>query len=453
MSTSKPPVPISPLLALPPYATTSPSRLQALYSDISRQKHSNPASYQSNVEWWRKSLQLIVSSGIQQENGSRIVLHARRSLLDLVKIDGVGKPLSLGAVITELRANKTFIPQSEFLSARDSIYYPGWLPGRIATFVVGKPLWWTLEQLGVVGDEGILGGSSSLNNKDSGWWGDYVVVSLVENAANEVLERQERKVGGAADRLYTLDGFKKEFGSVCGPEAILSEGDTKVLLRYLERDRNAVVVYGEVCKTLTGSGSAEINAVDRGVLELKNAVDNLHAQVEGIQHKMDECTKKASDSLHKKQKGAALSYLRTRKQLEDLLSKRLGSLGTLESTLITVEAAAGDVEIMKSYESSTSTLRAILAHPSLQREHIDATMEALAEANTDAREVDDAVRMAGDVAIGVSDVDHEEELEEELKRLIEEEEKDEDVRGKLERLDKQIPTVLAVPERSPVAMT
>jgi len=44
----------------------------------------------------------------------------------------------------------------------------------------------------------------------------------------------------------------------------------------------------------------------------------------------------------------ALNHLRLRKQLEDLLSKRLGSLGTLESTLISVEAAAGDIEVFVS---------------------------------------------------------------------------------------------------------
>ena len=31
----------------------------------------------------------------------------------------------------------------------------------------------------------------------------------------------------------------------------------------------------------------EINAVDRGILELKTAVANVHSQVEGIQEKID----------------------------------------------------------------------------------------------------------------------------------------------------------------------
>lgn len=40
-----------------------------------------------------------------------------------------------------------------------------------------------------------------------------------------------------------------------------------------------------------------------------------------------------------------MSYLKSKKQLEDLLAKRLGSLEILQSTLIRVEGAAGDVEV------------------------------------------------------------------------------------------------------------
>jgi charged multivesicular body protein 7 len=75
---------------------------------------------------------------------------------------------------------------------------------------------------------------------------------------------------------------------------------------------------------------------------------------------------------------------------------------------------------MKSYDSSAVTLRTILAHPSLQRDSIDKMMDALAEANVDAREVDDAVRMSGDVALGTDGIVDDDELEAEWKALVEE---------------------------------
>ena len=181
----------------------------------------------------------------------------------------------------------------------------------------------------------------------------------------------------------------------------------------------------------------------------------------------DSCTRKASSALQQKRKPLALSYIRSRKHLEDLLSKRLGSLGTLEGTLITVEAAAGDVEvrlnylhycllnpfwqIMNSYESSTATLKAILAHPSLQRSSIDKTMEALAEANAEAKEVDDAIRIGGEVGIG--DDINDEEVEEEWKALVREAESSVGVGGRLYGEEMKAPSEppkLKVAERSGV---
>jgi len=73
---------------------------------------------------------------------------------------------------------------------------------------------------------------------------------------------------------------------------------------------------------------------------------------------------------------------------------------------------------VKTYESSTATLRALLAHPSLQRDATDRTFDALADANADARELDEAVRSGMDVALGVGvSPDDEDEITAELAAL------------------------------------
>ncbi|KAJ7097750.1 Snf7-domain-containing protein [Mycena belliarum] len=411
------------LLALPPYASTGPSRLQALYSDISRQKHSNPASYHANIEWWRSALEAIARSGIQQ-HGSKLGLTAGPSLLDLLRVSGVGKPLALPAVVTELRSQKLLFTREDFMNSKESVYAPGWLPGRIAAYVVGKPLWWALEQLGVVGEEGLIP-NTRVSEKDTTWWGDYVMISLAESAANAVLAKQSLKAGGPSDVLYSLESFKREFSTVLSPDSLLlSDSDAKILVRFLERDRRAVIVDKDVIKFSDAdnvNGVREITAVDRGILELKDAVQHLHDQVTEFQRKIDQYTQKASTALQQKHKPVALTFLRFRKQFEDLLRKRLGSLETLEATLISVETAAGDVEIMKSYESSTATLKSILAHPSLRKDAIDKTMDALAEANADAKDIEDTIRIGGDIAMGIDATAFDEtELEEELQKLAQE---------------------------------
>ncbi|KAJ7047000.1 Snf7-domain-containing protein [Mycena alexandri] len=406
------------LMALPPFSTTSPSRLQSIYSDISRQKHSNPTSYLANVEWWRTALEAIVRSGIQQD-GSNLVLRADPNLMDVLRVSGVGKPLALSTVVTELRTQKSLFTRSDFLNSKEPVYDSGWLPGRIAAYVVGKPLWWALEQLGVVGEEGFIS-SARGSTKDTDWWGDYVVLSLVEAAANDVLKKQSDMAGGPGDALYSFEGFKMEFAStVSDAQAVLTDEDAKILIRFLERDRGAVVVDKDVIKFVEGSsGVREITAVDRGILELKDAVRRLHAQVSEFRGKIDHYTQEATAALQQKHKPVAMTYLRLRKQFEEVLRKRLGSLETLEGTLISVQTAAGDVEIIKSYESSTATLKTILKHPSLQKESIEKTMEAMAEANADAEEVNQLISINGNVALGIDF--NEAELEEELKGLADE---------------------------------
>ena len=63
-------------------------------------------------------------------------------------------------------------------------------------------------------------------------------------------------------------------------------------------------------------------------------------------------TEKASAALKHNRKEIALGHLRARKQLEDILVKRSKALENLESTLWTVEHAAGDVEVILSLQDS-----------------------------------------------------------------------------------------------------
>lgn len=179
-------------------------------------------------------------------------------------------------------------------------------------------------------------------------------------------------------------------------------------------------------------------------------------------------------------KEIALGHLRARKQLEDILVKRSKALENLESTLWTVEHAAGDVEVipprpdshntqvlnaryqvMKLYESSAVTLRTILSHPSLQRDKIDETMDALHSATEDAKDVDLTIRLAGEAEQAT--IIDDDEIERELRALVKDAEDDklvakeraalEDSKRLEERLGEvktpsDVPEALGEPERA-----
>lgn len=61
-----------------------------------------------------------------------------------------------------------------FQTSVQSIYYPGSLSSRVASYVVGRPLWWALEQLSIVGD------GESEEKRWKRQQGDYVIVPLLE---------------------------------------------------------------------------------------------------------------------------------------------------------------------------------------------------------------------------------------------------------------------------------
>lgn len=81
---------------------------------------------------------------------------------------------------------------------------------------------------------------------------------------------------------------------------------------------------------------------------------------------------------------------------------------------------------MRAYETSATTLRSVLSHPSLQRGKIEATMAALEEATADHVEIDEAIRLGGEgVAASTGISIDEDEIEREIQRMIEEKEREE----------------------------
>lgn len=179
-----------------------------------------------------------------------------------------------------------------------SVHDPGWLPYRIAAFVVGKPLQWALHQLNL---------NSSEDESDTERWnrikGDYVLVGVAERAADAVLASQRSRAVGLADTLYSFDSFRDTFAASALPGVTLSDKDLRVLIKFLERDRRVVITEKEVRPaTLVGlhthyyqvikfvaanSGTLEVTAIDRGILELKTATANLSTQIDDITAKIN----------------------------------------------------------------------------------------------------------------------------------------------------------------------
>jgi len=72
------------------------------------------------------------------------------------------------------------------------------------------------------------------------------------------------------------------------------------------------------------------------------------------------------------------------------------ALEKVHTLLLSMDQAVGDAQLMQAYTASEKTLRSLLADPSLQPDHIDRTMDALAEAVHDQNAVTDALSSVPD---------------------------------------------------------
>lgn len=113
--------------------------------------------------------------------------------------------------------------------------------------------------MGVVSDGASGSRQTTDHTKDGGWWGIYVLLPLIEKAADEVLRMQEACMASPGDALYTVDSFRQAFASVLDDaeeheehegenedRLPMRERDAEVLLKFLERDRGVLVVDKDV---------------------------------------------------------------------------------------------------------------------------------------------------------------------------------------------------------------
>ncbi|CAG8521077.1 6227_t:CDS:2, partial [Acaulospora colombiana] len=130
-----------------------------------------------------------------------------------------------------------------------------------------------------------------------------------------------------------------------------------------------------------------------------------------------------------KQKVMAKYCLRQKKHLEQVVSKRLESLETVEGILSKIQGAASDTEIIEVYNVGANTLKNIFESSGLTADSVEATMDKLQEVFADQREIDDAMKL-GDSLLDMT-IGQEEELDKELEELLMDEDVIKEFQGKL----------------------
>ncbi|GAA5913186.1 hypothetical protein JCM6882_005812 [Rhodosporidiobolus microsporus] len=409
------------LASLPEYSTP---KIQFYYSSLPPKKLSNPTGYSAALNWWRRTLVDLVEKGLVGDD--KLVLTVDEELREKLRWDKVGRPSSLGVIVAELALTADLIPLPTYLSSP----LPPSSDGESSFSVVSllaRPFWWGLSKVWGAGEEKVELGEKADENEWKRRKGEWVVPDLVEKSASSLLPHLASLHSDALSRLYTLKTFRDKLGPLCLPNVTLSEQDCEVLARFLEA-KGECTFDGEVIKFSPPHSSASPAAItpsDRSTLSLLSTLASLTGYITSLESRI--AAEQALVSKYavgeSKNLPLAKSHLRARKRVEKLLEERVGARDKVQEVVWGIERAVGDEETLTALSLGTSTLRSILSSPTLQLSNIEATTSALDSALIDAQEVNQAVDAVSAPMVG----EVEDEVEEELRALVEEE------RGREER--------------------
>jgi charged multivesicular body protein 7 len=373
----------------------SRARLPALYSDFQTQRTLNPDGYQANVSAWRRALAQIARSGLapagRASAPNSFVLHCDEQLLRALESKQYGRPLALGVVVQEALAAKDLVPLREFLDAKDSIYRRPWSVWNLAA--------WTMKQLGV----------SDMLRRDNLPKGQFVVVANVEEAGKAFGELSSTSEQTRFERTFSKAHFYRTFNDQLVDGRQLSETDMEVLLKFLSRDKGAILYDGNTVKINTPGAQepAEITDEDASIAQLKELLASLTHQTALLSKRIDVLAAQAKQAVAKNNRVAALAALRSKKLAESTLERRFATVNQLEEVVARIEQAADNVQLVRVMEASGEALRSLHAQVG-GAERVEEVVDRLREQMAAADEVGSILaESAGTVVVDEVEIDDE----------------------------------------------
>ncbi|KAF2188320.1 hypothetical protein K469DRAFT_703825 [Zopfia rhizophila CBS 207.26] len=375
-------------------AFRSRSRMASLYSDFSSQLTTNPDGYHANIAAWKKALADAVRAGVIPAQGNtRDLLNIRTGdeLARALQHREFGRPTCLPAVIHDAVAKKELIPLKAFMSSKDSVYKTSWIP---SPWSVAK---WGLRQLGVIGEPGF---AEKLEV------GNFVVLSNVETAANEILKKMASQKS-SVDLILSRTTFITRFSHILSSASPLSQNDLNILLTYLARDRRAISFDARTIKFKPENEAVPvpITQEDSAIANLRDTITKINSQIPPLAEKIATLDAAAREAVKLKQTIRARGALRSKKITESALAQRTDTAIQLESVYVQLQQAADQVEIVQAMKASAAALKGLNQKVG-GTEGVSDVVDALKEEMATADDISNIINESGQ-PIDESEVDEE----------------------------------------------
>lgn len=452
-------------------ASFTESRMNSLYADFRKIEDSNPEGFAANISAWKTALISVLGSC--EEFPDCTLIDAKPDLVSFFDTALHGTPLALDTVFDELVKQKSLIPQSVFFNPNryPLNYNPTWW-----TWMKPRPTAlaaWAFEKAGLYDS---TWKSAPRNGKDVGNLKKekYVAVLAVDVVAKALLNAIEKDIkstsimglvktassttgvsaeepsnellvmgtpSGYTRSVFTKNAFYSMYNRVkippkTGPynqssttprDIELSELDLDVLLVYLSKDKHKLSIKNNIIKVqLSAENEKEISPIsekDEAVANMKSTIEEIVKRVNALSTHVDSCDKKARTALSSKssnRQSIAKYAIKSRRLAQEAQDSALKLLSNLEKTLLSIDTATNNMQVMGALETGVDILR------SLNKEigGAEKITELVDELGDEMADTEDIEKRLGSLA--VSKVS-EEDLDEELEAMLKQEQKKESV--------------------------
>ncbi|XP_034548810.1 charged multivesicular body protein 7 isoform X2 [Notolabrus celidotus] len=370
-------------MSLPP-EWDDDERMTFMFSDFKENREVNTSDWDSKMDFWSALiLKCCRDRGTVCVNLQELNKTFRRK---------EKSPMGLRTVIQSMAGRGNIQRESEFAANVDC----GWLSWGVGLLLV-KPLKWTFST---------FLGSSRLPMDES-----FVIIELVKEKAAELL-RAYRSSEFASSPILSFQELCTLSSKVCADESTLC-----MALLQLQRDKQVTVSLHEGEKIVKFCHPSQdrispVSDVDIGIFQLQRSEKLLGERVEKLGLDADKCKEEARLLLREGKKSQALRSLRGRKRVEKRADNLFAQLESIRGILDRIAQSQTDKMVMQAYQSGVAALRLSLKDVTVERaENLVDQIQELCDTQDEVNQTISSVSGADD------DMD---ELEQELKSLLDE---------------------------------
>ncbi|XP_054906806.1 charged multivesicular body protein 7 isoform X2 [Poeciliopsis prolifica] len=383
----------APDMGLPP-EWSDDERMNVMFSEFKENRDVNVTDWDSRMDFWTA----LIMRGCRRRGSVTVNLQdLNKSFQRKEKT-----PLGLSTVIQSMARCGKIQRESEFAASVDC----GWVSWSVGMLLV-KPLKWTFST---------LLGSNRVPLEES-----FVVIELVKEKAAELL-KVYRSSDFSSCSIISFQELCTLSSNICADESTLC-----MALLQLQKDKQVIVSLheGEKIVKFCQPGQDRVSPasdVDIGIYQLQRSEKLLEERVQKLSLEADRCKEEARILLRDGKKTQALRCLRGRKRVEKRADGLFAKLESIRGILERIAQSQTDKMVMQAYQAGVSALRMSLKDVTVER------AESLVDQIQDLCDTQDEVNQT--ISSGVTAADEDmDELEEELKALLDESEPDVNTSG------------------------